>query len=112
MENSEKVLMSKELVDKMKAGLHTIRLMSKEKSIQKEAAALVKLLEEETNVNSGSLEERILQKMKDTKTTDPAMNASLYILHRKLVNGQISEHQALELFEVYAKTDSMNNSIF
>lgn len=112
MENSEKILISKEIVDKVKAGLHTIRLTTKEKSIQKEAAALVKLLEDETKMDSSSLEEKILQKMKETKSTDPDMNANLYILHRKLVNGQISEQQALELFEIYVRTDNLNNGYF
>ncbi|KZL94125.1 hypothetical protein [Clostridium magnum] len=112
MENREKILISKEIIDKIKAGLHTIRLTTKEKSIQKEAATLVKLLEAETNMDSLSLEEKILQKMKETKSTDPDMNANLYILHRKLVNGQISEQQALELFEAYVRTDNMNNGFY
>lgn len=112
MDNREKILISKEIIDKIKAGLHTIRLTTKEKSIQKEAATLVKLLEAETNMDSLSLEEKILQKMKETKSTDPDMNANLYILHRKLVNGQISEQQALELFEAYVRTDNMNNGFY
>lgn len=105
MESNEKILIKKEVIDKMKAGLHTIRLTTKEKSIKKEAEALVKLLEGETNLDGISLEEKILQKMKETKNVDPDMNANLYILHRKLVNGQISEQQALELFQSYVKTD-------
>lgn len=112
MDNNEKILISKQIVDKVKAGLHTIRLTTKEKSIQKEAATLVKLLEAETNANSSSLEDRILEKMKETKGTDPDMNANLYILHRKLVNGQISEQQALELLEIYVKTDNLNNGFY
>jgi hypothetical protein len=112
LDNKEKILISKNVVDKVKAGLHTIRLTSKEKSIQKEAARLVKLLEDETNADSSSLEERILKKMKETKGTDPDMNANLYILHRKLVNGQIGEQQALELFEAYERTDKLNNGFY
>lgn len=112
MNNKEKILINKEIIDKIKAGLHTIRLTSKEKSIQKEAATLVKLLEEEMNLDSLSLEERIVKKMKETKSTDPDMNANLYILHRKLVNGQIGEQQALELFEAYVRTDKMNNGFY
>lgn len=112
MDNNEKILIKKEVIDKIKAGLHTIRLTTKEKSIQKEAATLVKLLEDETVVSNQSLEEKILQKMKETKSSDPDMNANLYILHRKLINGQISEEHALELFEGYVRTDYMNNSLY
>lgn len=112
MNNKEKILISKEIIDKIRAGLHTIRLTSKEKSIQKEASTLLKSLEEELNMDDLSLEERILKKMKETKSSDPDMNANLYILHRKLVNGQISQQQALELFEIYVKTDNLNSGLY
>jgi hypothetical protein len=112
LDNNEKILIRKQVIDKVMAGLHTIRLTSKEKNIQKEAEILVKLLGDEIVVDNESLEEKILQKMKETKSTDPEMNANLYILHRKLVNGQISEAYALELFEGYVRTDNMNNSFY
>ncbi|MCT8976119.1 hypothetical protein N4T77_05855 [Clostridium sp. CX1] len=108
MSSNEKILINKECIDKIKAGMHTIRLTTKEKSIKKEVEALIKLLEDEINLDNLSLEERILKKMKETKSVDPEMNANLYILHRKLVNGQIGEQQALELFEMYVKTDRFN----
>lgn len=108
MSSNEKILINKECIDKIKAGMHTIRLTTKEKNIKKEAEALIKLLEDEINLDNLSLEERILKKMKETKSVDPEMNANLYILHRKLVNGQIGEQQALELFEMYVKTDRFN----
>jgi uncharacterized protein (UPF0335 family) len=90
-------------LDKIKAGLYEIKLNTREKSIKREAEALIKLLEDETNVEKESLEDKILDKMKETKGVDPDTNANLYILHRKLVNGQISEQQALILFETYVK---------
>lgn len=108
MSSNEKILVNKECIDKIKAGMHTIRLTTKEKNIKKEVEALIKLLEDEINLDNLSLEERILKKMKETKSVDPEMNANLYILHRKLVNGQIGEQQALELFEMYVKTDRFN----
>lgn len=108
MGNNEKILINKECIDKIKAGLHTIRLTTKEKNIKKEIETLIKILEDEVNLDNLSLEEKILKKMKETKNVDPDMNANLYILHRKLVNGQISEQQALELFEVYVKTEQFN----
>lgn len=108
MGNNEKILIKKEVIDKIKAGLHTIRLTTKDKNIKKEAEILVQLLENETNSGGISLEEKIFQKMKETKGVDPDMNANLYILHRKLVNGQISEQHALELFQSYVKTDFFN----
>lgn len=87
-------------------------MTTKDKIIKKEAERLFNLLEEELSINSLSLEERILKKMKETKTTDPDMNANLYILHRKLVNRQITEKQALEMFEVYVKIEPYETKMF
>ncbi|MBC2582118.1 hypothetical protein [Clostridium sp. DJ247] len=112
MDNNEKVLIGKELIVKIQSGLHTIRLTTKDKNIKKEAETLLKLLETETTFNSLSLEEKILQKMKETKGTDPDLNANLYILHRKLVNKQISEQQALQLLEMYIKTEVNEGGFF
>lgn len=112
MDNSEKMLISKGCIDKIKSVLHTIRLTSKEKNIKKEAETILKLIESEIAPNDLSLEEKILEKMKETKSSDPDMNANLYILHRKLVNGQISEHQALKLFEMYVKTENFDGGLF
>lgn len=112
MDNSEKVLISKDIISKIESGLHTIRLTTKDKNIKKEAENLLKLLETETTFNNLSLEEKILQKMKETKSTDPDMNANLYILHRKLINKQISEQQALQLLEMYIKTEASEGGFF
>lgn len=105
MSNEEKLLISKECIDKVKSGLNTIKVVTKDKNIKKEAEDLLSLLEAETAVNELSLEERILKKMKETKSVDPDMNANLYILHRKLVNKQITELQALQMFEMYIKDE-------
>ncbi|WML35452.1 hypothetical protein [Clostridium sp. OS1-26] len=105
MSSEEKILISKECIDKIKSGLNTIKVVTKDKNIKKETEDLLKLLEAETAVNGLSLEERILKKMKEAKSIDPDMNANLYILHRKLVNNQITEQQALQMFEMYIKDE-------
>ncbi len=112
MDSGEKILIDKECIDKIKSGLNSIKLTSKEKDIKKEAEKLFKLLEEETNLNDLSLEERILQKMKETKSSDPDMNANLYILHRKLVNKQITVQEAMEMFDMYVKIEPYENKLY
>ncbi|MDW8799673.1 hypothetical protein P8V03_00720 [Clostridium sp. A1-XYC3] len=109
MGGNEKILINKECIDKIKAGMHTIRVTTKEKKTRREIEALINMLESEINLDNLSLEEKILQKMRETKSADPEMNANLYILHRKLINGQITEEQALELFEMYVKTNDFNS---
>lgn len=105
MSSEEKILINKECIDKIKSGLNTIKVVTKDKNIKKETEDLLKLLEAETSVDELSLEERILKKMRETKNVDPDMNANLYILHRKLVNKQITEQQALQMFEMYIKDE-------
>lgn len=105
MNSEEKILISKECIDKIRSGLNTIKVVTKDKNIKKEAEELLRLLEAETSGNELSLDERILKKMRETKNVDPDMNANLYILHRKLVNNQITEQQALQMFEMYIKDE-------
>lgn len=105
MNSEQKILISKECIDKIRSGLNTIKVVTKDKNIKKEAEELLRLLEAETSGNELSLDERILKKMRETKNVDPDMNANLYILHRKLVNNQITEQQALQMFEMYIKDE-------
>ncbi|NMM61467.1 hypothetical protein HBE96_01865 [Clostridium sp. P21] len=112
MENEEKMYIDKKLIEKVRNGLSIIKMSSREKDIRKEAEKLFDLLDEEISINSLSLEERILKKMKETKNTDPDMNANLYILHRKLVNGQITRKQALEMFDMYVKIEPYETKMF
>lgn len=46
-----------------------------------------------------SLKQRIEEKVRETKNTNPNLNAFLYILLRKVENGQISEIEAADIFE-------------
>lgn len=112
MGSEEKIYIDKQLIEKVRNGLSTIKMTSREKDIKKEAERLFNILEEELSINTLPLEERILKKMRETKTTDPDMNANLYILHRKLVNRQISEKQALEMFETYVKIEPYETKMF
>jgi hypothetical protein len=112
LSNEKIISIDREIMEKVRAGLNTIKVTSKEKDIRKEAEKLFDFLSEQITLASLSLEERILQKMRETKTTDPDMNANLYILHRKLVNGQIDKKQALEMFEMYVKIEPYETKMY
>lgn len=112
MNNEEKILINRESIDKIRSGLNTIKVTTKDKDIRKEAEELISLIEAETNSNEQTLEDKILKKMKETKTSDPDMNANLYILHRKLINRQITELQALQMFEMYVKDEYSGPKIY
>ncbi len=69
------------------------------------------MLESELNYDNISLKEKISSKMKETKNSDPNMNANLYILYRNLVNGRITEEEALELYNMYIKIEPYDKTI-
>ncbi|MHC6179365.1 hypothetical protein ACYUJ6_05855 [Clostridium sp. JNZ X4-2] len=110
-DKSEKILICKNCIDMLISGLKNIKISTKEKFTRKEAERILNFLQEELNRNNVSLKERILEKMKETKSTDPSMNANLYILYRNLDSGQISEQQALELFRMYVKIGPYDRTI-
>lgn len=112
MVNDEKVLISKKCINNIISGLSSIKVVSKEKSIKKEAEKLLKLVQNEISLGNMSLEDKIREKMKETKKTDPDMNANLYILYRKLINKQITEEQALQLFEMYVKIEPYDTRLY
>ncbi|MBV7272229.1 hypothetical protein JMF89_04555 [Clostridiaceae bacterium UIB06] len=108
MSNDEKILMSQQFIDKLRISLNTIKLTTKDKNIKKESEDLIKLLENELNAEELTVEQKILKRMRETKNVDPDANANLYILHRKLVNKQITEKEALQILEVYVKTENLD----
>ncbi|CAB1241963.1 hypothetical protein ACFHWD_06030 [Clostridium sp. MT-14] len=110
-DKSEKILINKNCIDMLISGLKNIKISSREKSIKKEAEKMLNLIEEELYKRNISLKQKILEKMKETKSTDPNMNANLYILYRNLDSGQISEEQALELFKMYVKMEPYDRTI-
>lgn len=112
MGNGEKILINKKILENIKTGLNAIKLMSNEKNTKKEIERLMNILNEELQISILSIEEKILKKMKETKRSDPEMNANLYILHRKLVNKQITEQQAAELYDMYVKIEPYETKIF
>lgn len=59
-----------------------------------------------------STEELILNKLKETRSKDPDLNASLYILYQNLKRGRVTEEEALELYEKYDYTSKYNKLIY
>lgn len=108
----QKILMSKDCIDKLILGLKSIKVSTTNKFVMKEVEKLLSLLKDELNRDDIPLKDRILEKMKETKGLDPDMNANLYMLYRNLDNGHINEEQARELFETYVKMESYSKKIY
>lgn len=107
----DKILISKSCINKLVSGLKTVKLSEKNKILKKQIAQMLNMLDDELNYSNVSLEERILEKMKETKTSDPDMNANLYILYRNLTNGRITEEQALDRYNMYIKIEPYEKTI-
>lgn len=111
MDNEDKILISRQCINRVISGLKTIKIGEKNKVLKRQASDMLDILEAELNYGNLSLEEKILKKMKETKTSDPDMNANLYILYQNLVNGRISKEQALDRYNVYAKIEPYEKTI-
>lgn len=108
----EKILVNKETLTKIQSRATAIKLIAKDKQIIKEAQDILEMIDKELDQNSLSLIEKINKKMKETKLSDPELNANLYILYRKLSDGKISEQDAAELFERYVDLQPFDKTIY
>lgn len=108
----DKLIVDKDILKKIQSRAMGIKLIAKERPIAKDAGEIVEIIDVIFKENSSTLVEKIEQKMKEVKHSDPEMNASLYILYRKLVDGKISEKDAAALFDIYIKTEPFDKKIY
>ena len=111
LDQNEKVLISRECIEKIRTELKIIKVNTNNRNFKKDVSKLLDMLESELNYDNISLKEKISSKMKETKNSDPNMNANLYILYRNLVNGRITEEEALELYNMYIKIEPYDKTI-
>lgn len=108
----EKLLVNQEVVTKIQSRAMAIKLTSKDRQVIKEAEEILEIIEKILKDNTLTLNEKIEKKMKDTKFSDPEMNANLYILYRKLSDGKISPKDAEALFQLYINTEPFDKKIY
>lgn len=108
MYTKEKVILELEILQKVKAGLREIIVLSDDKSLRKKADELLKLLEEKPLIKVNTLYNMLEEKMKETKYSNSELNVNLYLLYRKLIDEKISEKEALDTFERYMKEEEFN----
>ncbi|WP_315114316.1 hypothetical protein [uncultured Clostridium sp.] len=108
----EKLLVGHEVVTKIQSRAIAIKLTSKDRQVIKEAEEILEIIENILKDNTLTLNEKIEKKMRDTKFSDPEMNANLYILYRKLSDGKISPKDAEALFQLYINTEPFDKKIY
>lgn len=110
--SKDKIKFNVESVEKIKSRIKAIKLMSKDKEISKLAVEVIELLENEIKENSITLMEKIELKMKETKFSDPELNANLYMVYRNLMDDKISEKDAEEIYELYVKSEFFDKKLY
>jgi len=108
MYTKEKIIIDMEMLEKIKAGIKEIIILSDNKKVRKKAEELSELLEDKEIMEVKSLYERIKEKMKKTKYSNSELNVNLYLLYRNLVEEKITEEEALDTFEMYMKAEEFN----
>ncbi|OFH99380.1 hypothetical protein CLOACE_22500 [Clostridium acetireducens DSM 10703] len=109
----DKILINEKTINQIKSKAKIIKVITKEKQLIDIADEILNLLELDFKENnSSSLKEKIKKKMHETKITDPDMNASLYILYRKLSDGIISEEEAAKLLDIYESIEPFDKKVY
>lgn len=101
MSVSEKIVVKKDNLEKMKVKLRGLKVSIEDKSVQSAIGEILDLLDNELNDRDISLENTIKNKMIETKISNPDQHFKLYMLYRKLVEKRITEEDALKDYEIY-----------
>lgn len=101
MSVSEKIVVKKDSLEKMKVKLRGLKVSIEDKSVQSAIGEILDILDNELNDRDISLENTIKNKMIETKISNPDQHFKLYMLYRKLVEKRITEEEALKDYEIY-----------
>lgn len=108
----DKIVISKDILIKIKSRAQTIKSLCKDKVLIKEADEILDLVNKELNKDTETVLEKIEQKMKETRNLNPDLNASLYILYRNLMKNKITEEDALALYKAYLESEIFDKKIY
>lgn len=101
MDLSEKILVKKDSLEKMKVKLRGLKLSVDDKSAQSVIGDILEILDNELKFGHISVENMIKDKMTETKSSNPDLHFKLYMLYRKLVDNKITEEEALKGYKIY-----------
>lgn len=101
MDSSEKIVVKKESLDKLKVKLKMLKVSVEDKSAKSLVVEILYFLDNEIVVNEISVEKMIKDKMIETKLSNPDQHFKLYMLYRKLIDNKITEEEALRDYNIY-----------
>ncbi|WP_186429922.1 hypothetical protein [Clostridium sp. BSD9I1] len=109
---ADKMVVSKDILIKIKSRAQTIKSLCKDKVLVKEADEILDLISKELNKDTETVLEKIEKKMKETRNVNPDLNANLYILRRNLMKNKITEEDALALYTMYLESEVFDKKIY
>lgn len=95
MNMSEKVVVNKDALDKIKIKLKGLKVSVEDKNAKSIIDEILKIYDDEIFNDNISLEKIIKDKMAETKVSNPDQNFKLYMLHRRLTDNKITQEEAL-----------------
>jgi hypothetical protein len=101
MGDNAKVVLDRTFYEEITSEIKSLSTVCKDEFVKAKLINLNKRLDVLKNEQCRviNLQERIVEKMEETRGKDPDFSARLYILHQDLKREKISEELALEIFE-------------
>lgn len=91
-----------EMIEKITSELEEIEILACEEVIKTKVQNLLEYINSVSGINKKeSFEDILHEKMKESKTKNPELHIKLYVLHRDLEKGKVSEYNARGLYEDY-----------
>ncbi len=113
MDNKKTIAIDFETLEGIISELQEIEALTPEGAVKFRVNNLIENIKKYTGVNSNdSLEEKILKKMRESKTNNPELHTKLYILYRNLTEGRISFENAEGMYENYLEMYPFDTMIF
>lgn len=99
--SDEKISVDIKTIQSIKSKLKELKDLNPSDELLKKINELYEFVDSKLSPSNNSLEDRIYAKMKEIKSVDPDAHLNLYMLHRRLTSGKISEEDAAKLFDAY-----------
>lgn len=101
MGNNKYINIEKETIENILLDLNNVLLTCDSLSSREKIEKIILTLSKTIDRDNVSIDDLILDKMRQTKVKDPDLHLKLYMLHRKLQDGKISEEEARAVYKNY-----------
>lgn len=99
--DNKSVTINKEIIEEILLDLNNVLLTCDNLGHREKIQKIITTLEESTSRDKVSIDDLIVNKMNETRGNDDDLHFKLYMLHRKLQDGKISEEQAKAVYKNY-----------